>query len=467
MTPSSLPWTETPEAAGLARMSPAGLAKLATNNRWKYAPHLRLLNREIVRAAYTPDSIVVISLPPRHGKSVLASQYLPAWFLGTWPDKRVILTTYEAGFAAQWGRKARDVLTEFGERVWNIRVRDDSKAAFRWDIEGHDGGMQAVGIGGPLMGKGSDLLIVDDPVKNAEEAMSELIREKHWEWYVSTVSSRLEPGSSQVFIMHRWHRDDLVGRLVNMAEETGQSVKYIRIPALAEDNDPLGRAKGEALWPERYPVAVLERKRAVNAYWFQSLYQGDPQIKGGSLFQRAWFADKYLDSAPQADRWIRFWDLAATVPKAGSDPDWTAGALIGKTADGRFILADVRRMRGTPLDVERLVKATAEEDGKRVAIRLEQEPGSSGVNTVDHYGRVVLSGWDFKGVKTTGPKEERARPFSAACENGYVYIVRGRWVKDFLDEAEAFPMGTHDDQIDAAAGGFAELAAQRRLNVFA
>jgi predicted phage terminase large subunit-like protein len=189
---------------------------------------------------------------------------------------------------------------------------------------------------------------------------------------------------------------------------------------------------------------------------------------GGLMFRRSWFADKYLDNAPEVQRWYRFWDLAATaVKKEGDDPDWTAGAKIGKTPDGRFILADMRRMRGTPLEVERLVKSTAEEDGKAVSVRMEQEPGSSGVSVIDHYARVVLSGWDFRGVKTTGPKEERARPLSAACENGYVYLVRAPWNRHFLDEAESFPIGPHDDQVDAAAGGFNELATQRRLNVFA
>jgi len=178
---------------------------------------------------------------------------------------------------------------------------------------------------------------------------------------------------------------------------------------------------------------------------------------GGLVFQRHWF--KVVDSEPaKVTRWVRSWDLAATAAKEGKDPDWTVGCKMGQTEQKEYVIADVRRMRGTPLEVERLVRSTAEEDGRSVDIYMEQEPGSSGVNTVDHYLRNVLAGWKFKGVRATGPKEERARPLSGMAEAGHVYLLRGGWNRTLLDEFESFPLGKFDDQIDSASLCLAQLA---------
>lgn len=177
----------------------------------------------------------------------------------------------------------------------------------------------------------------------------------------------------------------------------------------------------------------------------QELY-GEFIDDGGLMFRRSWF--KIVDNVPDKfKRVVRFWDLAASVPKKlGDDPDWTAGVKIARTEEGQFFILDVRRIRGTPLEVENLVKRTAEEDGKSVGVRMEQEPGASGIAVIDHYARKVLVGYDYKGVKSTGPKEERARPFSAAAENNNVIIKRAQWNTGFLDELEGFPFGPHDDQ---------------------
>jgi predicted phage terminase large subunit-like protein len=179
----------------------------------------------------------------------------------------------------------------------------------------------------------------------------------------------------------------------------------------------------------------------------------DPE---GSLFRREWFA--LLDAAPPCVRRVRWWDLAATAPGAGSDPDYTAGVLVGKTADGRYPVLDVRRARLSPAGVERLVLATAQQDGRAVEVWMEQEPGSAGASTIDHYARRVLAGFTFRGLKPTGDKAERARPLASMAEAGHVPLVRGPWNKDTLDELETFPRGAHDDVVDATAGAFLRLA---------
>lgn len=185
---------------------------------------------------------------------------------------------------------------------------------------------------------------------------------------------------------------------------------------------------------------------------------------GAGMFRREWF--EIVDAFPAEARRVRHWDLAATeaTKGKGEDPDWTAGALLAEK-DGQYWLCDMRRIRATPQNVERLIRQTAETDGRAVHIWMEQEPGSAGVNTIDHYARTVLRGFTFRGQRATGKKAERAAPVSAAAEAGNVKLVRGAWMKDFLDEVDMFPGGAHDDQIDALSAAFERL--QRRGDPFA
>jgi len=174
------------------------------------------------------------------------------------------------------------------------------------------------------------------------------------------------------------------------------------------------------------------------------------------LFLREWFNDNIVNAAPYDVRTVRYWDLAATKPKQGSNPDYTVGIKMG-AKDGFYYVMDVQRFRGTPSNVENRIKLTARLDGLPTRIYMEQEPGSSGVNTIDNYHRKVLSGYTFYGVKTTGSKAERAAPLSSACEAGLVKLVQGTWLNTYLDEMEAFPVGSHDDQVDASSGAFTQL----------
>lgn len=177
---------------------------------------------------------------------------------------------------------------------------------------------------------------------------------------------------------------------------------------------------------------------------------------GGTLFSRQWFA--IADATPAGLNLHRHWDLAATEAKPGRDPDWTVGALVGRSKENVYYVLDIRRARATPKGVEQLVRQTAELDGKTVPITIEQEPGASGVTVLDHYLRNVLSGWNLRPERPSGDKATRAQPLSAQAEGGNVKLLRGPWNKTFLDEAEVFPAGAHDDQVDAVASAFNTLA---------
>ncbi len=429
------------------------LAHNASGGRWTCPRHLALLNERLLDVAAGKCRRLMVFMPPRHGKSEFISKYFTAWYLGTFPDRRVILTSYEADFAAQWGRRARELVEEHGKLsfIEQVEVMPDSSAASRWDIKGHQGGMVTAGVGGPITGKGGHLIIIDDPVKNAEQASSSTYREKAWEWYQSTLYTRLEPGGALILIMTRWNERDLAGKILEDMENGGESWEILKLPAVAESPDAIGRPPGAPLWPERFTRDDLNRiQRTVGSYHWTALYQQRPTPQEGGMFKRQWF--EIIDDYPRGCQTVRRWDLAASVQKG----DWTAGLKMG-VRDGIFYAIDLQHVRENPAGVEALVKQTAADDGVITMIRMEQEPGSSGVNTIDSYARRVLVGYNFKGVPSTGPKEVRAQPVSAAAEAGNIKLVRGLWNSVFLDEVSMFPNGDHNDIVDVLSGAFTDL----------
>ncbi|GLB58667.1 phage terminase large subunit [Cytobacillus sp. NCCP-133] len=236
---------------------------------------------------------------------------------------------------------------------------------------------------------------------------------------------------------HEWVKQ----RFIIEGKEKGR----LFIPSRLEDNPHIDKEDYEKQLAELPP---LEREQLRNGNW-----DIQPQ---GTMFDRTWF--KVVEVAPNdLIQVFRFWDLAATEDNGKNDPDWTAGAKIGKSKNGDYYILDLQKVRGTPQTVQDLVKQTAILDGKEVPIYMEQEGGSGGKNTIDFYRRYVLDGYAFYGIRATGSKEARAVPFSSTAEAGNVYLVRGTWINDFLNEIHSFPQGTHDDQVDAVVGGFNQL----------
>ncbi len=225
----------------------------------------------------------------------------------------------------------------------------------------------------------------------------------------------------------------------------GQKYNRPFIPAKLTDNPHLDQVQYIKSMSNLDPIT---RKQLLDGDWSAK--------QAGSKFKREWF--EIVEAMPAECKRVRYWDLAATEKKkASDDPDYTAGALVGRTKEGTYYIADIRRLRGTPLHVEALIKQTAQMDGKSVTIYMEQEPGSSGVNTIDHYRREVLAGFTFYGVRSTGSKEERANPVSSQAEASNIKLVRGNWINSYLDEVESFPLGAHDDQVDAVSGAIEQL----------
>ena len=259
-------------------------------------------------------------------------------------------------------------------------------------------------------------------------------------WLDREYPNRAESGEIRWFV-----RD---GGLISWAPEgtpDAKSVTFIR--ASIFDNKRL---------LERDP-GYLSNLRALSLVDRRRLLDGDWDVtEGGNMFKPDWF--RLIDEVPTVTRWVRFWDMAASEVKPGKDPDWTVGVRMGLTLDRQVVISDVQRLRESPLTVQRRIEATAKADGDSTAIRMEQEPGSSGVIVIDAYRRHLL-GYDFAGVRSTGPKAERAKPYSAQAEQGNVLLMRAPWVSDFINEHSPFPTpGIHDDQVDAASGAFRSIS---------
>ena len=387
---------------------------------------------------------LMISMPPRHMKSTIGAECLPAWWLSRNPQGEVIIASYNQTQARKMSRACRQRFDSdmhrmiFGTASFSIDAADEFQ--LRGKLNGRPS-LIAAGVGSGLTGSGGDLIIIDDPVKDMEEADSETMRDKVYDWYTSVASTRLSPGGHIILIMTRWHHDDLAGRILN---DDADSWQVLNLPAID--------AEGNALWPERFPVSDLESKRAaMGSRVFEALYQGRPTPLEGGMFKRDWF--RFGGRLPSDVVRCRYWDKAATH----DDGDWTVGCLMSMQ-DGRYCIEDIVRLQGSPYEVQQTIRQTAERDGPEVRIRMEQEPGSSGVDVIDFYSRNILTGYDFRPDKVTGNKELRAGPMAAAMECGNLHMVRASWNRDLMDEMLEFPLGQHDDQVDACSGAFRELS---------
>jgi len=259
----------------------------------------------------------------------------------------------------------------------------------------------------------------------------------------SEVPIRMRAASNPGGLGHEWVKQ----RFIVEGKKNGR----VFVPARLVDNPHLDQ------------VEYRQSLEALDAVTRAQLLAGDWDAKtGGLMFKREWF--EIVETSPERARRVRYWDLASTEAKAGKDPDFTSGCRLAE-ADGIFYIEDMQHFRGSPGTVEKRVRQTAELDGKAVPIQMEQEGGASGVNTIDHYARRVLTGFAFYGDKKTGSKIEMARPVSAAAEKGNIKLVRGNWIGPFLDELEAFPLGAHDDQVDALSGSFNKLAGAKTFSV--
>jgi predicted phage terminase large subunit-like protein len=401
---------------------------------------------------------LMISLPPRSGKSELCSIHLPAYFLEKNATNRVIIGTYNQTLANKFSRRIRSMCRG------TVPLDPDRKAMEEWNTKS-GGGVRAVGVGAGIAGVGANLIVLDDIVRSRKDANSITVRNSTFSWYTDDIYTRLEPDARILVLGTRWHEDDIIGRIER--SEDSHEWTIVNFPAIAEDHDMLGRKPGEALNPERYPLEKLLDIKRVLGRSFNALYQGRPTEQEGETFKASWFRNHVVQRIPVSiqnkQRWefVRYWDLAAT--QAGGD--FTAGVLMAKEKYTKtFYVLDCVLGQWSTDNRNRVMMETAARDrvmyGEIGPIRIffEQEPGSAGKDVAKHIVR-MMAGFSVKAIKTTGSKEVRAEPYSAQLEAGSIYIIRNaNWVEGFIDEHCIFPNGRHDDQVDAASGAFNQLA---------
>lgn len=408
--------------------------------------HLLLLSR-LERVAQGGIDRLMVLMPPGSAKSTYASVIFPAWWLATQAGGRMVAACHTESLGAHFGRRVRALLAE---RDAGALARDD-RAATRFATAA-GASYFATGVRGPLMGRRADLIVIDDPIKSQAEADSPAARDALWDWFRADLTTRLSPGGRIVLVMTRWHEDDLAGRLL----AGGDGWSRLRLPALAEADDPLGRPEGAPLWPQWEDAAALARRRqAVGPRAWAALYQQRPQSDLDALFQVGRIG--VLDAEPECRRVVRAWDLAATAAGEGRDPDWTVGLKLGRLEAGGYAVLDVARLRGGPLEVAAAIEQTARLDGRGVTVGLPQDPGQAGKQQVAWLAS-RLAGFRVAASPEAGGKLSRAQPAAGAVEAGQMWIVRGRWNAALLEELRDFPGGRKDDQVDALARAMAMLA---------
>lgn len=449
-------------------------ARYATGGKYEEPPHIKLLIDKLEAVERGEIKRLIVSMPPRHGKSWLCSRFFPAWFLSRNPDKSVMLGSYAAGFAKKWGGRAREIIEQKGEEVFGVYVRGDTRAKDEWEIKDHEGGMKTDGVGGSFTGRGADLMVIDDPVKDHEQANSEVYREKVWDWYDTTAHSRLEPGAAVVVIMTRWHEDDLVGRLLKEEEEAkeegleGEGWEAVVLPAIwdGEGEDAIGRKKGEALWPKRFPAECKKFKRIKRrAYVWSALYQQKPTLPEGNLFKSSTFryykvikdgaGESLYHYAGTSARSVTM-QLFTTADFAFSEKDsacYTVVCVWGFFA-GYLYLLDLHRGRYGKLELVKVYESIEEGWGM---VRHWAEKGAydDGMKTIDFLRskgiRISIFGKDEGASKDKYARADSAQPW---FEEGRVLFPQSAsWLYTLIEELLPFPRGKFSDQVDAVSYG--------------
>lgn len=438
------------------------MAAQLSAGQWIPAPHLRLIAETLHDFFEDPaKNILVVNMPPRHGKSELISKYCAAAYALAHPERNIIISSYSQAYASRLGRELRGVFTANSGLAGRTLSRGRNSAA-EFTFNECKGSVTAVGAGGAITGRGAHLFIIDDPVKNYADAKSPARREALWEWFRSTAYSRLEPGGKMVIVTTRWHRDDLVARLEK--NRTG-AMQMLVLPAIAEEGDPMNRKPGEALWPERYDTASLRQtEELLGTVMYAALYMQKPSLSESGLF-----AEEHFRSFRQDERYyytgegnserrfgkgeISVFAAADLAVSEKDNADYTAITTFGVTPENDILVLDVMRTRLNP--------------ARHLGLLLEHNekwhPLAYGIEKVQYQSSLIerakAAGLVVKELIPKNDKYMRALGISLRMNNGKVFFAENAaWMRDFKSELLEFPNGRHDDMADTFA--YADMMAR-------
>lgn len=464
-------------------LTPAHLALATTDSPWQYYRHLQYVQERILPVFLDPNAPkrITISWPPQHGKSKYLSNWVARWAIGHSAartkglrhDLNVAICSYNKDVASRFGEENRDWFAAWGQEIFGIRLSKKKFSAVNWGFEGSEGRHYSVGIKGGLTSKKVDLLIVDDPLKDEEEARSFAARERVWRWFGGVANSRLSANAIVIVIQTRWHEDDLIGRIKAYEQEGGDPWVHINIPAIAafpdeipEDEqkdwlpDPLGRKPGEALCPDLHPIGQLEEARRVlglDRFW--KIYQGRPTAESGGIFQERFWShygpgEVWLRFDPQKEAFyyysaeLRYDEIIQSWDCTWKDTTRSDYVVCGVWArrGAEFLLLQVFRKRMNLDDTCEALKKMKQRYPMTTAILIEDKANGP---EVQKRLQSAIPGIIMRNPK--GTKAERAEAVRHLVRGGNALIpVRGKyaWVTTFVKELSAFPGGQHDDQVD-------------------
>lgn len=420
---------------------------------------------------------LMVFTAPRHGKSELVSRRLPAFLFGLNPNERIIATSHTADLATSMNRDVQRIIDspEYHAVFQNTTLfRDNVRATAKkawlrnndiFEIVGHRGVYRCAGVGGSITGHGGTRLIIDDPVKDAEQANSITYRNRLWEWYGKVLRTRLEKNGTILLTVTRWHEDDLAGRLLSLAKSDPKAEQWhvLVIPAVCEELQPWDpRQIGDALWPEEFPLSYFEELKAIDSMGFNALYQQRPSAQEGNIFKRDYW--RFYERLPEGiEEWICSWDMAVKDKEVN---DYYVGQVWAKKGANLFLVDQYRRKieftEGITVFLKQIV------DYPKIGAKLIEDKanGSPSIQVL----KQKISG--IHPINPHGSKQERARAQAYWVKNGNVYLPQptsANWVYEFIDEWANFPNGKHDDQVDAgtqAFAYFAEKAPKTNLDIY-
>lgn len=463
----------------------------------KCPPHLKFVSDKVTAAIKNTakkKKMLIFTGPPRHGKSEQLPIHGPPWILGHWPKKRIIIAAYASSLAEKHSARGRDIFEKWGPILWDVKPSPSLFNKAKWDTE-EGGGVLAVGVDGGATGFGADILFIDDYHKDRKDAESALQRDNVWSWWQSVAGTRLHPGAVVVIFATPWHEDDLIGRLLEQKKEEGDKFPFIiehhKLSAIAEEDDPLGRKPGEALWPWWNDKEQLEdAERIVGPYEWASLFQGHPSAKGGHLFKSENFLDytrckttgAYLCWRPGHDEPLRipktepglmkhvYCDPALETKKV-NDPTG-AGAWLYSTKQRVWLLLDTlnERIEHTKV-LNRLLQFAFKNGCTEIGVENEK---IGKVLKKQSAGNDKIGGKSLPFREVAIGKEDkyaRAVPMATYFENERVFLPRqALWRSDYESQLVKFPNDKHDEYVDitSMADGMeaklsvAEILARRR-----
>jgi len=421
--------------------------------------HHRVMADAFNRIAEGELKRLIINMPPRHTKSEFASYLFPAWYLGKYPDRKVIQTAHTAELAVGFGRKVRNLVgsQEYGEIFANVSLSVDSKAAGRWNTN-QQGDYFAIGVGGAVTGKGADILIVDDPHSEQEAAMNDpSVYDKTYEWYTSGPRQRLQPGGAICLVMTRWSKKDLTGRILKASIERGGSDEWevIELPAILPSGKPI--------WPGFWPIEQLESLKAeLPIGKWTAQYQQDPTSEEGAIIKREWWKEWKEKKPPDCDFVIQSWDTAFLAKETADYSACTTwGVFYNEDKQANIILLDALQERLEFPDLKVRAYEMYKEYEPDAFIVEAKAAGSPLIFELRRIGIPVAEYTPSRGRD----KIARVNAVSDLFHSGHVWAPKTRWAEEVIEEFAAFPTGDHDDLVDSSTqallrfrqGGFIDL----------